>query len=146
MKTQGVAIWVNYKNLLALPPLIMISAQILKQVGSMRYFIAFILVALLWLGYSFVLSAFSSFEIAGGLAAGIIGAVLLYLFDRYLKRRYPQAGRYLIGVVLVVLLVILGAAGWLWFKPLPVDTLLRCIPDPLSTGSPAAPPRTHSSP
>ena len=89
----------------------------------MRYLIAFILVTLFWLGYSFVLSAFSSFEITGGLIAGIIGAGLLYLFDRYLKSRYPQAGRYLIGAVLVILLVILGAAVWLWFKPLRVDTL-----------------------
>ncbi len=96
----------------------------------MRYLVAFILISLLWLGYSFVLSAFSSFEIMSGLAAGGIGAGALYLFDRYLKPRHPRAERYLLGAVLVILLMILAAATWLWFKPLPVETLATVSTQP----------------
>ena len=89
----------------------------------MRYLIAFILITLFFLGYSFVLGEFSSYEIISSLIAGAVGASLFYLFDRYIKSRYPRVGRYLIGVVLVILLIILAGAVWLWFKPLETDSL-----------------------
>jgi len=94
----------------------------------MRYLVTSILVTLFLLGYSFVLSDFSSIEIVGGLMAGVIGAGLLYLFDRYIKSRKPQTERYPIGIILVILLITLGTVAWLWFKPLEVDSLTTLPP------------------